>query len=118
MVVLKILWRRYLLSNSEVKWHDEWQRNVYMPIISDEVFSCYNKNISRNHNLCIQLFYDPSEIIIYIFTGYFIKSNTKFKMCVRIIVFIHTHGRRWREKTGYVVRFILKYNDQEDNTDS
>ena len=37
MVVFFFFCRRELLSNSEVEWHDVWQRNVDMPIISDEV---------------------------------------------------------------------------------
>ena len=32
-------------------------------------FSCYDKkNIRINHNLCINYFYDPSEIIISLFS--------------------------------------------------
>ena len=95
MVVLNFFWYMYF-SNSEVKWHDVWQRNIYIPIISDDVFVFHLKNISRNHNLCIKnYFYNPREIILSIFSGYFVKSNTKFKMCVHMIVFYsHTGSKR------------------------
>ena len=39
--------------------------------------------------------YDPSEIITSHFKGYFVKSNTKFKICVHMIVFYsHTGSKK------------------------
>ena len=81
-----------------------------MPIISDDVSCTIKKNISsRNHNLCIKhYFYNPSEIIIYIFSRYFVKSNAKFKMCVHTIVFYWHTGSKRGGGTCYMVQFILK----------
>ena len=49
--------------------------------------------MSRNHNLCINYLYDPSEIIIYLFSGHLVKSNTKFKMCIHMF-YSHTGSKR------------------------
>ena len=53
-------------------------------------------------------FYNPSEIIISLFSEYFVKSNTKLKMCVHIIVFYLHTGLKRAGEPGYMVRFKLK----------
>ena len=71
---------------------------IYMPIISDDVFvlQLFFLNISRNHNFCVKIyFYYPSEIIISLFTGYFVKSNTNFKMWVFFLHMIVFYSHTW-----------------------
>ena len=52
--------------------------------------------------------YIPSEIIISLVSGYFVKSNTTFNMCVHVIVFFSHTGSKRAGEPGYVVHFILK----------
>ena len=52
-------------------------------------------------------FYNPSKIIITLLSGYFVKSNTKLKMCVHIIVFYSHTGSKRAGEPGHVVRFRL-----------
>ena len=58
-------------------------------------------------------FYNPSEIIISLFSGYFVKSNTKCKMCVHMIAFYsHTGSKKgggiWLHGAGYTKNTIIK----------
>ena len=103
---IEVFWRRYVFPTSRLNGM-MYGNEIYTRQLFWMPFSCYN---SRNHNLCIKKndSYNPSEIIISIFSGYFVKSNTKFKMCLHMIVFYSHTGSTRGGRTCYVVRFIQK----------
>ena len=62
--------------------------------LSRMTFTCFNKKTLVEIIICVYK-YNPCEIIISIFSGHFVKSNTKFKMCVHmIVVYSHTGSKR------------------------